>query len=116
MANPYKKAEQVQKKAPGSRQPEKDVQQPVEPKVEETREVTAPVVEEKTAEPVRENVIIETSAKDLLAGMMEKKPRAKSYGFYLDDEVVAALEKLARQNKSSKSKVLNTLLRNMLLK
>lgn len=67
-------------------------------------------------EPVRENVIIETSAKDLLASMMEKKPKANGYGFYLDDEVVAALEKLARQNKSSKSKVLNTLLRNMLLK
>ena len=66
-------------------------------------------------EPVRENVIIETKARDLLAGMIEQKPKAKSYGFYLDDEVVAALEKLAKQNKSNKSKVLNTLLRNLLI-
>lgn len=71
------------------------------------QEVTAPVVQEQAVEPVRENVIIETSAKDLLAGMMENKPRAKRYGFYLDDEVVAAPEK---------SKVLKTLFRNILLK
>lgn len=116
MANPYKKAEQFQKKAPVSRQPEKTVEQQVEPVIEEKQDVIAPAVEEKPVEPIRENVIIETSAKDLLAGMMEKKPKGKSYGFYLDDEVVAALDKLARQNKSSKSKVLNTLLRNMLLK
>lgn len=115
-SNPYKKAEEVQKKAPGSRPIETLVQQPVvEPKIEEKQEVIAPVVEEKPVEPVRENVIIETKATDLLAGMIEQKPKAKSYGFYLDDEVVAALEKLAKQNKSNKSKVLNTLLRKMLI-
>ena len=54
---------------------------------------------------------------NLLAGLMQEKakPMAKSYGFYLDEEVVAALEKLAKQNKSNKSKVLNTLLRSILL-
>ncbi len=129
-SNPYKKAEQVEKKAPGSRpvaasEPavvESEVSisaaQPVEaPKVEEVQVVVAPaVVEEKPVEPVRENSIIEPEVKkNLLAGMLEQKPKAKSYGFYLDDEVVAALEKLAKQNKSNKSKVLNTLLRNILL-
>ena len=151
MANPYKKAEQRPKVAPGSRptapveQPAESkveevkqevvvpevvkpvelkkeevvvapVEQPVAPKVEEKQEVVAPVKEEKPVEPVKENVIIETDLKkNLLAGMIEQKPKGKSNSFYLDDEVVAALEKLAKQNKSSKSKVLNTLLRNLLI-
>ncbi len=120
-SNPYKKADQVEKKAPGSRPVEAPVaaveEQSVEaPKVEGKQVVVAPAVEEKPVEPIRENVIIEPEAKkNLLAGILEQKPKAKSYGFYLDDEVVAALEKLAKQNKSNKSKVLNTLLRNILL-
>ncbi len=115
MANPYKKAEQVQKKAPGSRPAEVQTQKPVEQKIEEKPAVVVPAVEEKPAAQVKENEIIETKAKDLLAGMIEQKPKAKSYGFYLDDEVVAALEKLAKQSKSNKSKVLNTLLRKILI-
>ena len=71
--------------------------------------------EKKAEEPEKENSIIDTNV-DPLAGLIEKKQRGKSYGFYLDDEVVAALEKLAKQKKSNKSKVLNTLLRNILLK
>lgn len=73
------------------------------------------VEEKKAEEPEKENSIIDTNV-DPLAGLIEKKQRGKSYGFYLDDEVVAALEKLAKQKKSNKSKVLNTLLRNILLK
>ena len=53
---------------------------------------------------------------DILAGIRETKPKSKSYAFYLDEEVVDALDQLAKQNKSNKSKVLNTLLRNLLLK
>ena len=60
-------------------------------------------------------VVEKPAAENLLAGMKEKKPKAKSYGFYLEDDVVEALENLAAQNESSKSKVLNTLLRNLLL-
>ena len=114
MANPYKKAEQVQKKAPGSRPIERKEENT--PVVEEPKkiEVVAPVVEEPVKESEKE--VVEVSIKDsLLAGMKEQKPRGKSYGFYLDDEVVAALEKLAKQSKSNKSKVLNTLLRKILL-
>ena len=110
MANPYKKAEQVQKKAPGSRQDQKPQEEEVVPSVVEKEQETVILQADKPAVaemPEKEN---------LLAGMVEKKARGKGYGFYLDDEVVAALDKLARQNKTSKSKVLNTLLRNMLLK
>lgn len=49
-----------------------------------------------------------------LEGMIQQKPKAKSYGFYLSDEVVEALDNLARQNKISKSKVLEMLLRKAL--
>ena len=127
-SNPYKKAEQVEKKAPGSRPVAAEpasveevvpvpVARPVEtPKIEEVQVVTAPVVEEKPVEPIKDNVIIEPEMKkNLLAGMIEKKPKGKGTAFYLDEEVIAALDKLAKQNKSNKSKVLNTLLRNILL-
>ena len=143
MANPYKKAEQKPKVAPGSRptaptvqqpvtpvvqQPiepkveEKqevvvsEVQQPVEPKVEEKKqEVVAPVKEETPVEPTKEVEIIETKANDLFAGLVDEKPRGKTVGFYLDEDVIAALEKVAKQKKANKSKVVNTLLRNLLL-
>lgn len=71
-----------------------------------------PNVKPVESEPVASKPV----ADDLLAGMIEKKPAAKSYGFYLDSEVVDALDALAKQNGSNKSKVLNTLLRNLLLK
>ena len=114
MANPYKKAEQVQKKAPGSR-PE-TVKQPVVEKPEVKEEpvvVAAPVVAEVKAEvPVAPVVATEEKVsvkEDFLGDIVGAKPKAKSYGFYLDDEVVAALEKLAKQKKVSKSKVGNLL-------
>ena len=91
------------------------VEKPVEPKLEEKQEVVAPVKEEKPVEPVKEVEIIETKAKDLFAGLVEEKPRGKTTGFYLDEEVVAALDKIAKKNKTNKSKVLNTLLRNLLI-
>lgn len=50
-----------------------------------------------------------------LEGMIREKPKAKSYGFYLSDEVAEALDNLAKQNKCSKSKVLELLLRKALL-
>lgn len=114
MANPYKTAQQARKVAPGSRQEQKPQEEVKTPPAEvKEQETVQEPVNVQPAEPAVE----ETPAKEnLLAGMLEKKPRGKSYGFYLDDEVVAALDKLARQNKSNKSKVLNTLLRNMLLK
>ena len=99
MANPYKKAESAKKTPPVSRQ--------------ETV-VRQEVVEEK--EPVKAEVSPAPAKDDILAGIRETKPKSKSYAFYLDEEVVDALDQLAKQNKSNKSKVLNTLLRNLLLK
>lgn len=49
-----------------------------------------------------------------LAGMLENKQEGKSYGFYLSNEAASKLEKLAKQNKCSKSKALDTLLRSIL--
>ena len=57
-----------------------------------------------------------TQQNDILAGLApEVKPKAKSYGFYLDDDVVKALDQLAKEKKSNRSKMLNTLLRKVLL-
>lgn len=50
-----------------------------------------------------------------LAGILDQKPTAKSYGYYLDDDVAQAIERLAKQNKTSKSKALNALLKKILL-
>lgn len=74
-----------------------------EPKTEvvEKEEPIAPVEEkEKPVNP--------------LAGKIKKKEEGKSYGFYLSSEAIAKLEKLAKQNKCSKSKALDLLLRNIL--
>lgn len=49
-----------------------------------------------------------------LDGMLEKKRKSKSYAFYLSDEAVEKLDKLAKQNKCNKSKALDTLLRSIL--
>lgn len=84
-----------------------------------------PIVEEVKPEPKPEpksepkpQPVAEEPIKNenLLAGMkIEKKPDSKSFGYYLDVEVDEALGKLAKQNKSTKSKVLNTLLRHVLM-
>ena len=100
MANPYKKAESAKKTPPVYRQ---------DPVVQD--EV---IVEEKA--PVVAEVSPAPATEDILAGMLEQKRKSKSYAFYLDEDVVNALDQLAKQKKSNKSKVLNTLLRNLLLK
>ena len=78
-----------------------------------------PKVKEELTEKLglKEPEIVEKPAQeDLLAELKEKKPKSGSYSLFLDDEVVDALDKLAKQNKSSRSKVANTLFRNLLLK
>ena len=56
------------------------------------------------------------TVENLLAGKIAKKQAGKSYAIYLDTDVVDALDKLAKQNKLSRSKALNELLRGLLLK
>lgn len=118
MANPYKKAEQVQKKAPGSRlEPVKTEKTEFVPeKVEEVKVVPEKTEEAKVEQPVVTAPVEKEAPVDLFDGMVEQKPKGKTCAFYLDDEVNAALEKLAKQKKISKSKVLNTILRNVLIK
>ena len=84
---------------------------PAAPIVEEEIIPAAPVVEEKpkAAAP-------KVEVENLLAGKIAKKQAGKSYAIYLDTDVVDALDKLAKQNKLSRSKALNELLRGLLLK
>ena len=49
---------------------------------------------------------------DLLAGLEASKPKAKSYSFYLSEGNANELKKLAKKNKASVSKVLDTILTN----
>ena len=108
-----------------------EVEQPVfetpEVKEEKKPEVKAPVVEKRAEEPVKPVEVPaedeepakaekKTAKENLLAGEVEQKASAKSYALYLETDVVDALDKLAKQNKLSRSKALNALLRKVLMK
>ena len=144
MANPFKMAEQAKKKAPGSKQEHevKEVKEEViiteevqekAPIVQETPVVEeAPVeqaevkVEEKQEEkpvekaekPVakREKKVEkkEQPAFDIFAKLETEKPSGKTYAFYLSDENVAKLKKMAEKNKISASKLLDHILSEVL--
>ena len=96
MANPFKEAEKKKKVAPGG-----------EKELPRNDEVVVEKVEESVPEPQP------STPKNPLAGMIEPKPEGKSYGFYLSSEAAEKLEKLAKQNKCSKSKALDALLRSL---
>lgn len=89
MANKFKSADQQKKVAPGG-----------------GRTKPSEIVVTPTPEPI-------TAKENPLEGMIEQKPEGKSYGFYLSTEAAEKLEKLAKQNKCSKSKALDTLLKNL---
>ena len=72
------------------------------------------IVEPEPEPEVEPEVEEAKAAEDLLRGLGGVKPKAKSYSFHLHDDVVAALDKLAKKNKVSRSNLLNTLLRNYL--
>ena len=141
MANPFKMAEQAKKKAPGSKQ-EHEVKE-VKEEVVVTEEVQekvpvvqeAPVAEEapveqvevkveekpeeKTAEkpaPKREKKPekAEKPALDIFAKLETEKPSGKTYAFYLSDDNVAKLKKMAEKNKISASKLLDHILSEVL--
>ena len=91
-ANPFEGTESREKSKPNLRHRETPA-----PKTEET-----PMVEET------ENNM------DFLAELEDKKPESKAYSIYLDVDVVEAVDKIAKKRKTSRSKVINLLLRNML--
>lgn len=95
--NPFERTEHSEKVKPNRRKP---APEPVEE--EKPVEVEAPVVEKPEA------------STDLLAELKNKKPTGKGCNIYLDADVIDKLDKLAKQAKTSRSKVINTLLRNLL--
>jgi hypothetical protein len=131
MANPYKKADQKPKAAPGSKRPLAPVVEetpvvevPVAPVVETPVEVApveekpvevAPVVTPAKPKPAPKKEEPKDDIEDLFPDLVEEKPTGKPKTLYLDAEVVDVLEKLAKKKKMSTSKVANAILRNALL-
>lgn len=91
MANPFKEAENKKKVAPGGEH--------------------KPVVKEE--EVVATEPPAPKAVDNPLEGMIEPKPEGKSHSFYLSAEAAQNLERLAKQNKCSKSKALDALLRSL---
>lgn len=89
--NRFKKTAEHQKVKPGGTEPI--------PQVEET--VTPP--------PATEEPVVTTN---FLASKLEPKDEGKTVGFYLSTEAIKKIDKLAKQLKCSKSKALDTLIRN----
>lgn len=90
--NPFLSAEKKKKVAPGTKPHTELIKDDIKDEVVHT------------VHSVKENP---------LEGMIEQKPEGKSYGFYLSVEAADKLEKLAKQNKCSKSKALDALLRSL---
>jgi hypothetical protein len=51
-----------------------------------------------------------------LAGMNLEKPTGKSYAVYLDVDLVEEIDRLAKVNKTNRSKIINLLLRDQIKK
>jgi len=78
----------------------------------ENREKARPKTRHHEPEPVETGK--QDTTLDLLAELEEKKPESKAYSIYLDVDVVEAVDKIAKIRKTSRSKVVNLLLRNIL--
>ena len=96
MANPYKNRENRPKVTPGGGEPI------VTPKEEE---VTPHAVEPEA--PAAEPVV----TANFLASKMEPKREGKSVSVYLTSEALTKLDKLAKKLKCTRSKALDTLIR-----
>lgn len=113
---------------------------PEVPVVEKSKEITPPPTPEEK-KPVPAEPVVEAPAKpapaaekpapkahkkkesslkeDLLAGIPEAKPIGKSTAFYLDADIIEAIDHLVEQykkkdKKANKSKIVNTILRGVL--
>lgn len=122
MANPYKEAEEKKRLEAERRKQEeaaKKAAQEAQDEPEAQGVVTTPGTKEKAQEtapePETEPVTNAPLKSDLLADLIpKKKPKLDTYGFYLDSDVHDELVKLAKANKTNKSKFLNALLRRVL--
>lgn len=102
MANPYKDREKHKKVAPGGVKTEESV-------------VLDDIVDNAT-ENILENVVETTPSVSFLetvASKIEKKPEGKSVSLYLTTDALANLEKFAKENKCSKSKAADLILRSL---
>ena len=81
----------------------------------EKREAVKPrrIEKDVTPDPIPEEPKQEKQkpATDILAELTNKKPTGKGYNVYLDADVIEKLDRLAKQAKTSRSKVINLLLR-----
>lgn len=104
-ANPYFGTEPKPAISPKHKTPEPKQEPAVEP-----------VAEPKSEKPKQEKPVAEKPEKvtDLLSGIVQTKTKS-NVSFYLEDDIVVALDKLAKQNKTTRSILVNTLLRNLLL-
>lgn len=144
MANPFKEAEKAKKKAPGSKvehepvvkeekieiveipvkpvapvEPVQPVEQPeVKPEVkqeEKPKEKTEVKPESKPAGKTEKKVEKpEAPVRDIFAKLEAEKPSGKTYAFYLSDDNVAKLKKMAEKKKISASKLLDHILSEIL--
>ena len=138
MANPFKEAEKAKKKAPGSKQEhemhevkeevvvaaEAPVEPPVQPEpvVEKPEVQPEPVAEQPVAEPEtkpegkreKKNAKQEKPALDIFANLGTEKPTGKTYAFYLSDDNVDKLKKMAGKKGISASKLLDHILSEVL--
>lgn len=61
--------------------------------------------------PVKTEAPAPEPAANPLAGMALEKPAGKSYAVYLDVDLVEEIDRLAKLNKTNRSKIINILLR-----
>lgn len=96
-----------------------EVRAPISPRHKDSTPAPAPEpVKQPDPTPVEiETPVVEKpeTSTNLLAELKNKKPTGKGCNIYLDTDVIEKLDKLAKQAKTSRSKVINTLLRNLLL-
>ena len=126
MANPFKEAEKAKKKAPGSKQEtveKKEVPQVKEnPVVEEkvqpvsvaeavTEKKEEKAVDMEEVKPQPEKVVKE---KDIFANLTPTKAAGKTTAFYLSEENISKLKKLAEKKGISVSKLLDHILSEVL--
>lgn len=119
MANPFKEAEKAKKKAPGSKQQEvvekkEAPQQEAEPVVEKVEEKKAEQPANRGEAKPKPAAREKTVSKDIFASLTAEKPTGKTYAFYLSDENVAKLKKMAEKKGISASKLLDHILSEIL--
>lgn len=81
------------------------------PKIQQSFQKSIPSKSNTIPSPVGKQ---STSQNTLVNLKFDQKKKARSYAVYLDEEVVLALDQLATQHETSRSNVLNTILKNVL--